>query len=197
MNIPYLPGARTNPCLSFINEIAMFVFFLFVFLPLFVSGSAANASIQDQDAVFYVFTELERLEDRRLFTGDESEWRIMQDVHPETNAIQPGQPVIILLGEQREGRSGIAYLGGQQLSVSLVSGTPEPKAGRRYSLLFADAQQRKLTFVNGDIRRVINREISLDFPRDRLVEMILTRDRQHMLDTSRGMRIPVTPVLRQ
>jgi hypothetical protein len=197
MNIPYLPGACSKPCLSFIPELNMSFFFLLLFLPLFVSGSAAKAFLQDQDAVFYVFTELERLEDKRLFTGDESEWRIMQDVHPETDAIEPGQPVIILLGEQREGRSGIAYLGGQQLSVSLVSGTPERKAGRRYSLLFADQEQRKLTFVNGDIRRVINREISLDFPRDRLVEMILTPDRQHMLDTSRGLRIPVSPVLRQ
>lgn len=197
MNIPYPSDALIKPCLSFIPELNMYVFLLSFLLSLFVSDSAAIPTFQDQSSVFYVFTELERLEDNRLITSDEAEWRIMQDVRAETAALQTGQPVIILLGAQRDGRSGIAYLGGQQLSVSLVSGEPERKAGRRYSLLFADAQQRKLTFVNGDIRRVINRDVSLDFPRDRLVEMILTRDRQHMLDTSRGLRIPVTPVLRQ
>lgn len=173
-------------------------FFLLSFLlSAFTFGSVTAPSFQDQSRVYYVFTELEGLEENRLITSDEAEWRVMQEVSAETAAMQAGQPVVILLGTQREGRSGIAYLGGKQLSVSLVSGTPERKAGRRYSLLFADQEQRKLTFVNGDSRRVINRDISLDFPRDRLVEMILTPDRQHMLDTSRGLRIPVSPVLRQ
>lgn len=162
-----------------------------------MNGVAEACRAQDAKEVFYVFTEIDELKDDWLITADEAEWRIMQENTAETDETEAGQTVLILLGTHRDGRSGIAYFGGQQLPVSLVTGAPERNRGQRYSLLFADEQQRHLTFVNGDVRRVLDMNLSLDFPRDRLVELILTRDRQYMLDTSRGLRIRVSPVLRR
>lgn len=148
------------------------------------------------EVVYYVFTEIASSGNSRLTTVDEAEWRIMEaeaDLKADTDA---GTAVIILLGGEREGRSGIAYVGGEQYSVSLLSGNPARKAGRRYGLLFADAENRSLTLTNGEVRRVMDTDINLDFPSDRLVELILTSDRQHLLDTSRGLRMRVSPALR-
>lgn len=155
------------------------------------------AFAQDINTVFYVYSTVEKVDERRLSTEDEAEWRIMQDdVSPDTK-LTGNQPALILLGARREGRSGIAYIGGRQFPVSLVSGTPERLRGRRHSLLLVDERARRLTLVNGDVRRVLDPEISLDFPRDRLVELILTQDRRYIIDSSRGLRIPVSPVLRR
>ncbi|MFW6347721.1 MAG: hypothetical protein ACOC2C_03810 [Cyclonatronaceae bacterium] len=158
---------------------------------------ALTASAQPSgDTVYYVFTEIDRLEDGRLTTTDEAEWRIMQQENRPEETFEQGAAVIIVLGAQREGRGGMAYIGGERLPVSLVGGSPERERGRRHSLLLADAEHRRLTLVNGDVRRVMDPDISLDFPGDRLVELILTADRQHLLDTSRGLKIRVSPVVR-
>lgn len=189
-NIPMRFYAHTAPVTRSIQTSCAGLLLLFLLLP-------APAFAQDINTVFYVYSTVEKVDERRLSTEDEAEWRIMQDdVSPDTK-LTGNQPVLILLGARREGRSGIAYIGGRQLPVSLVSGTPERLRGRRHSLLLVDESARRLTFVNGDVRRVLDPEISLDFPRDRLVELVLTSDRRFMIDSSRGLRIPVSPVLRR
>jgi len=150
---------------------------------------AAEASVWGTETITYSYSETAEIQNGTLITADEAVWRLM-----ETGISDYEGPVVVI--NEKGSRSGIAYLDGQSIPVTLLSGEPGLSEGFRTSLLMADQEQRRILLTDGTTRRVLDPEASLDFPGSSLVEIIITRDRRYAIDLSRGLRIAVSPPVR-
>ncbi len=171
------------------NFIKAFSFSTVITIALFFAY-AAEASVWGTETITYSYSETAETQNGNLVTADEAVWRLM-----ETGIANFEGPVVVI--NQKGSRSGIAYFDGQSISVTLLSGEPDLSEGFRTSLLMADQELRRIILTDGTTRRVLDPDASLDFPANALVEIIITRDRRYAIDLSRGLRIAVSPPVRQ
>jgi len=149
----------------------------------------AKTSLSDAEDITFTYSEKAEIEGGTLFTDDESIWKLLE-AGPDHFA---GTVVVL----HRKGtHSGIAYFDGESIPVTLLSGEPDIKEGFRTSLLFTDTENRRLTLTDGTTRRVLDPEADLAFSSQSLVELIITRDRRYAIDLDRGLRIAVSPPMR-
>ncbi|MCH8558067.1 MAG: hypothetical protein LAT84_09605 [Balneolia bacterium] len=156
---------------------------------LFSMSAAAGERVFATDTITFSYSETAELKNGNLITSDDAVWRMMESEVQDYEG-----PAVIL--NQRGSRSGIAYFNGKSVPVTLLSGEPGLNEGFRTSLLMADQEQRRLLLADGTTRRVLDPDADLDFPGGSLVEIIITRDRRHAIDLSRGYRIAVSPPVR-
>lgn len=160
-----------------------------LFTMLFSMSAAAGERVLAVDTITFSYSETAELKNGNLLTSDDAVWRTM-----ENEIMDYEGPAVVI--NQRGSRSGIAYINGKSVPVTLLSGEPGLSDGFRTSLLMVDQEQRRLILTDGTTRRVLDPEADLDFPGGSLVEIIITRDRRYAIDLSRGYRIAVSPPVR-